>query len=106
MGLAFKENCPDVRNSRVVDIVRELTTYGLHVDVYDPWVDPNAAREEYRIEMVTDPKRNNYDAIVVAVAHRQFRELGPEGIRAYGKQGSVVYDVKYVLPRELSDDRL
>jgi UDP-N-acetyl-D-galactosamine dehydrogenase len=106
MGLAFKENCPDVRNSRVVDIVRELTTYGLHVDVYDPWVDPNAAREEYRIEMVTDPERNNYDAIVVAVAHRQFRELGPEGIRAYGKQGSVVYDVKYVLPRELSDDRL
>ena len=106
MGLTFKEDCPDVRNTRVVDIVAELESYGLHVDVHDPWVDPAEARHEYGIDLVESPKKGDYDGIIVAVGHRQFREMGAEGIRAFGKQQSVLYDIKYVLPADAVDDRL
>jgi len=106
MGLTFKEDCPDVRNTRVVDIVAELESYGLHVDVHDPWVDPAEARHEYGIDLVENPQKGDYDGIIVAVGHRQFKEMGAEGIRAFGKPQSVLYDIKYVLPADAVDDRL
>ena len=106
LGLAFKENCPDLRNTRVVDIVRTLREDGLQVDVHDPWVDAAEARHEYGIDPLATPPAGAYDAIIVAVGHRQFRELGAAGVRAFGKPGAAVYDVKYVLPREAVDGRL
>jgi UDP-N-acetyl-D-galactosamine dehydrogenase len=106
MGLTFKENCPDVRNTKVIDIVKELSTYGSIVDVHDPWVDPREAKEEYGIELAMEPPKKAYDVIVLAVAHRQFREMGVDGIRAYGNANSVVYDIKYLLDSTLVDDRL
>ncbi|MFQ5983385.1 MAG: Vi polysaccharide biosynthesis UDP-N-acetylglucosamine C-6 dehydrogenase TviB [Woeseiaceae bacterium] len=106
LGLAFKENCPDVRNTKVVDIVRELSMYGAIVDVHDPWVDPEDAKAEYGIELRVEPAEEAYDVVIVAVAHRQFEELGEAGIRAFGKRRSIIYDVKYLLPPEASDERL
>jgi UDP-N-acetyl-D-galactosamine dehydrogenase len=106
LGLAFKENCPDLRNTRVVDIVSELTSYGSTVDVHDPWVDAAEAKSEYGIELVGEPGAGNYDAIVIAVGHRQFVDLGAAGIRRFGKPSSLVYDIKYVLPQGAADDRL
>ncbi len=106
LGLAFKENCPDLRNTRVVDIVHTLTDYNLAVDVYDPWVDAAAAKHEYGITPIAAPKAGDYDAVVIAVAHQQFVELGAAGVRTFGKPQSVVYDVKYVLPRDAVDGRL
>jgi UDP-N-acetyl-D-galactosamine dehydrogenase len=106
MGLTFKENCPDVRNTKVVDIVSELASYGAEVDVWDPWVDPAEARAEYAIELTPEPENGAYDVVVIAVAHREFRQLGAEGIRALGKESSVIYDIKYVLPADAVDDRL
>ncbi len=106
LGLAFKENCPDLRNTRVVDIVQALRGYNAQVDVHDPWVDAGGARHEYGIEPVQSPSPGDYDAIVVAVAHREFAALGASGVRALGKPVSVVYDVKYVLPRDAVDGRL
>ncbi|RMG31231.1 MAG: Vi polysaccharide biosynthesis UDP-N-acetylglucosamine C-6 dehydrogenase TviB [Gammaproteobacteria bacterium] len=106
MGLTFKENCPDLRNTRVIDVIEELRSYNAEVDVYDPWVDPDEARKEYGIEPVSEPPRGTYDAIVVAVAHDQFRELGIEGIRALGKPHAVVFDVKYLFPADVVDGRL
>lgn len=106
MGLAFKENCPDLRNTRVVDIVRELREYGVDADVHDPWVDPREAQEEYGITPVAAPASGQYDGIVLAVAHRQFAELGAAKIRAYGKPQHVLYDLKYVLRPDESDLRL
>jgi UDP-N-acetyl-D-galactosamine dehydrogenase len=106
LGLAFKENCPDLRNTRVVDIVHALRGYSVDVDVYDPWVDAAEAEHEYALTPIAEPKRGDYDAIVVAVGHHQFVTLGAEGIRAFGKPTSVVYDVKYVLPRDAVDGRL
>ena len=106
LGLAFKEDCPDVRNTKVVDIITELDGYGAHCDVYDPWVDPDEAREEYGLELLKEPQQGYYDAIVIAVAHQQFKKLGVEGIKAFGKPGAIVYDVKYLLPAAETDDRL
>jgi UDP-N-acetyl-D-galactosamine dehydrogenase len=106
LGLAFKENCPDLRNTRVVDIVRELRNYNARVDVFDPWVDPSEAQREYQLEPIGDVGTGVYDAVVVAVGHDQFRALGAEGIRAFCKPECVVYDVKYVLPRDAVDGRL
>jgi len=103
MGLAFKEDCPDLRNTRVIDVIRELQAYRATVDVYDPWVDPAQAQREYSIEPVAAPQPGAYDAIVLAVAHRQFREMGAGGVRAFGKTGSVVYDVKGILPPGAAD---
>lgn len=106
MGLAFKENCPDLRNTRVVDIVEELTDYGCDVEVYDPWVDLIEARREYAVAMIDELKPNCYDGIVVAVAHRQFIEMGGAEIRSLGKDVSVLYDVKSALAPESSDLKL
>ncbi len=107
LGLAFKENCPDLRNTRVVDIVHALQGYNARVDVHDPWVDAAEAQHEYGISPIKTPEQGAYDAVIVAVGHRQFCELGGEGVRAYGKpDGSVVFDVKYVLPRDAVDGRL
>jgi UDP-N-acetyl-D-galactosamine dehydrogenase len=106
LGLAFKENCPDLRNTRVIDIVRELESSHARVDVYDPWVDAEEAASEYRVRLVDELAEGAYDAVIVAVAHRQFRELGPARIRALGKPGAVLFDVKSVLPREAVDGRL
>jgi UDP-N-acetyl-D-galactosamine dehydrogenase len=106
MGLTFKENCPDLRNTKVIDIVTELKEYGVNVDVYDPWVSVEGARDEYGITPVAMPANDNYDAIVVAVAHRQFKELGAAGLRAFGKEEHVLFDLKYVLPRGEADLRL
>ena len=106
LGLTFKENCPDLRNTRVVDIIREFEDYHARIDVYDPWVDPNEAYEEYGILPVRELREGHYDAIILAVAHRQFVELGAAGIRALGKPHAVLYDVKSILPREAVDARL
>jgi UDP-N-acetyl-D-galactosamine dehydrogenase len=106
LGLAFKENCPDLRNTRVVDIVAALKGYHVQVDVHDPWVDADEAKHEYGLAPIDAPKAGAYDAIIVAVGHRQFAALGAEGIRVLGKPVSVVYDVKYVLPRAAVDGRL
>ena len=106
LGLAFKENCPDLRNTRVTDVIAELASYHTQVEVHDPWVDAAQARAEYGIELIDAPVPGRYDAIVLAVAHRQFLELGAEGIRARGKPGCVLFDVKQALPRAAVDDRL
>ena len=106
LGLTFKENCPDLRNTRIVDIISELGSYGSTVDVHDPWVNPDEAKAEYGIELVAEPGQGAYDAILIAVGHQQFHALGADGIRAFGKPGSLVYDIKYVLPQGAADDRL
>jgi UDP-N-acetyl-D-galactosamine dehydrogenase len=106
MGLAFKEDTPDLRNTRVIDIVRELADYGVQVDVWDPWIAPDAAQEEYGLALVEGPAEGAYDAIVLAVAHRQFAELGPDRIRALGRPDAVLFDVKSALPKAASDLRL
>ena len=106
LGVAFKEDCPDVRNSKVVDVVMELTGYGCDVDIYDPWVGADELQNEFGLSVVEDPKNGFYDAVVVAVGHEVFRAMGAERIRAFGKEDSVVYDIKYVLPAESVDDRL
>lgn len=106
MGLAFKENCPDLRNTRVVDIVDELKEYHVQVDVYDPWVDPEDAVAEYGIRPVTEVQPGQYDAIVVAVAHRQFATMGSAAIHALGKPKHVLYDLKYLFPADQTDLRL
>ncbi len=106
LGLAFKENCPDLRNTRVVDIVQSLKGYNAQVDVHDPWVDAAEAQHEYGITPIAQVQPGAYDAIIIAVGHNQFRDLGVEGIRAYGKPGSVLYDVKYLLSRDAVDGRL
>jgi UDP-N-acetyl-D-galactosamine dehydrogenase len=106
LGLTFKENCPDLRNTKVIDIIGELDSFGAQVDVHDPWVDPDSAKAIYGLDLVPDPKPSSYDVVIIAVAHEQFRALGAEGIRRFGKDGCILYDVKYLLPKELSDDRL
>jgi UDP-N-acetyl-D-galactosamine dehydrogenase len=106
LGLTFKENCPDLRNTRVVDIVEELSDYGIACDVYDPWVDPTEAEREYGITPVAEPSMRAYDAIILAVAHREFAALGVERIRALGKPGAVLYDVKQLFPADQVDGRL
>ncbi|MEX1056795.1 MAG: nucleotide sugar dehydrogenase, partial [Natronospirillum sp.] len=106
MGLSFKENCPDLRNTRVVDIIRELESCGVLVEVYDPWVNSDNAATEYGITMVQQPKRGAYNAVVIAVGHQQFKDLGIEGIRALGQPTHVLYDLKYLFPTEQTDVRL
>ena len=106
LGLAFKENCPDVRNTKVADIVTEFATYGANVDVHDPWVDANDAKAEYDIDLVETPEKAAYDVVLLAVAHNEFREMGEEAIKAYGKPDCVYFDIKYMLPAAASDGRL
>ena len=106
MGLTFKENCPDLRNTRVVDIVAELKDYNCDVDVYDPWVSLEEAQHEYGITPIGQPDAGTYDAIILAVAHHQFKDMGAVAIRAFGKPTSVLYDLKYVLAAQEADLRL
>ncbi|WNO07869.1 Vi polysaccharide biosynthesis UDP-N-acetylglucosamine C-6 dehydrogenase TviB [Teredinibacter sp. KSP-S5-2] len=106
LGLTFKENCPDIRNTKVVDIVAELQDYGVDVDVCDPWVDAAEAQHEYGITPISEPAKGDYDAVILAVAHKQFAEMGADAIRAYGKAEHVLYDLKYVLPSDAADIRL
>ncbi len=106
MGLTFKENCPDVRNTKVVDIVSELGSYGAEVDVHDPWVDAEEAQHEYGIALKEKPDKGAYDVIILAVAHEQFRQLGEKGIKAFGKKDSILFDIKYLLPAAAADGRL
>jgi UDP-N-acetyl-D-galactosamine dehydrogenase len=106
LGLAFKENCPDVRNTRVVDVVRELLVYGARVEVYDPWVDADIAEHEYGFRPISRPRPGNYDAVVLAVAHREFREMGIEKVRKFGRRKCVVFDIKHVFAADQVDGRL
>lgn len=102
MGLAFKENCPDLRNTRVIDVIQELREYGISVDVHDPWVDPAEARAEYGLNIVTTPEPQSYDGLVLAVAHDDFRQLGTEGLLRLLREQHAIFDVKAVFP-ELKD---
>jgi UDP-N-acetyl-D-galactosamine dehydrogenase len=106
MGLTFKENCPDIRNTRVVDIVAELKTYGVNVDVYDPWVNADEASHEYNIRPIPQPEAGTYDAIVLAVAHDEFKAMPIADIRALGKAHAIIYDLKYLFPADQTDARL
>ena len=106
MGLTFKENCPDLRNTKVVDIVSELKEYNVNVDIIDPWCSSEEAQHEYGLSLIEQAKTGFYDAIVLAVGHNEFKVLGAEKIRAFGKQEHVLYDLKYVLDKESVDMRL
>lgn len=103
LGLAFKENCPDLRNTRVTDIIDELRSYSAQVDVHDPWVAPAHAQSEYGLALVEKPEPGAYDAVVMAVAHDRFTALGADGVRAFAKPGAVLFDVKRALPRDSVD---
>jgi UDP-N-acetyl-D-galactosamine dehydrogenase len=106
LGLTFKENCPDVRNTKVADLVKELAAFRCEVDVYDPWADEAEALHEYGIRLIAEPKQGGYDAIVLAVAHREFQALGYDQIRAFGRPNLVIFDIKNVLPKDKVDGRL
>lgn len=107
LGLTFKENCPDVRNTKVVDIVKALRAYNTHVDVYDPWVDVTEAQHEYGLACLSQaPVQGQYAAIILAVGHHQFLAMGEQGIKAFGQPGAVVFDVKSILPMGAADGRL
>ncbi|WP_322522337.1 Vi polysaccharide biosynthesis UDP-N-acetylglucosamine C-6 dehydrogenase TviB [Guyparkeria halophila] len=106
LGLTFKENCPDLRNTRVVDVINELRDYNVNVEVHDPWADPAQACDEYGISLVEQPAQGHYDAVVIAVSHNQFVQLGAQGIRSLARDGGLVYDIKHVLGRDEVDGRL
>ena len=100
LGLTFKENCPDLRNTRVVDVVAELRDYGVHVDVHDPWVDAADVQQEYGLALVTTPVPEAYAAVILAVAHDSYREAGASALRRYGRPGHVFRDLKSVFERD------
>lgn len=106
LGLTFKENCPDIRNTRVVDVLEELKDYNCTVDVFDPWVDPKEAHHEYGVDVIKEPAVGAYDGILIAVSHKQFKDMGAAKIHSFGKAAHVVYDLKYVLPKSDVDLRL
>ena len=106
LGATFKENCPDLRNSRVVDIIRELRAFNANVDVHDPWADREEVHDEFAVDLVDAPPAGGYDAVILAVAHDQFRELGENGIRGWLRQSGILYDVKSTLPVGAADERL
>lgn len=106
LGLSFKENCPDIRNTRIIDIVNELKEYHIDADVYDPWIDAQEAKHEYGIQPISTLENGKYDAVILAVAHDQFKAMGADAIRALGKSEHVLYDLKYVLSQAESDLRL
>lgn len=106
LGLAFKENCPDIRNTRVIDLVKECQDYGANVDVCDPWVSPEDAEREYGISLTQSLQKNHYHAVILAVAHDEFKSMGAEEIRALGVENAVVYDIKYMLAKDDADARL
>jgi len=107
LGLTFKENCPDLRNTRVVEMVDELSgTYNAKVDVFDPWVDKDEAKAVYNLDLIEQPALASYDAIIVAVSHHQFKDMGIEGVKALGKKNHVLYDIKCLFPSDGVDGRL
>jgi UDP-N-acetyl-D-glucosamine/UDP-N-acetyl-D-galactosamine dehydrogenase len=108
LGLTFKENCSDLRNTRVIDLAREFQEYRAGVEIHDPWADRDEARHEFGPDLLLaeEPAADTYDAIVVAVAHDQFRQLGIEGLRKFGRQGAVIYDIKGIFPIDAVDGRL
>jgi len=106
MGFSFKENCPDLRNTRVVDLVQEFEQFNCNVYVYDPWVDKEEVFEEYKIHLIQEPENGKYDVVLLAVEHKEFKELTSDQIRAFGKTNCVLYDVKYILDARDSDGRL
>lgn len=106
LGLTFKENCPDVRNTRVVDVRKALIEWGAEVDVCDPWVNADEVRHEYGFDVITDPSEGAYDGIILAVAHEDFRKQGVSAIRKLGKPDHVLYDLKYLFDAEQTDVRL
>ncbi|CAG0905341.1 unnamed protein product [Cyprideis torosa] len=106
LGLTFKENCPDLRNTKVIDSIGELEEYNIEVDVYDPWANPDEAQAEYGVALLKEPLAGEYDGILITVAHDDFKNLGPEHIRSYGKKNHVLYDVKNLFPPHLSDASL
>ena len=106
MGLTFKEDCPDLRNTRVVDVIEELSNFHCNIDVYDPWIDKEESIREYGITPIEQPERGKYDAIIITVAHHQFKSMGIDVIRTLGKENHVLYDIKYILPAEQVDGRL
>jgi UDP-N-acetyl-D-galactosamine dehydrogenase len=107
LGLTFKENCPDLRNSKVVDIIKTLGEYNATIEVYDPWIDVEEARHEFGlVAEAIEPPTGRYDAVILAVGHREFAAMGPDKIRAFGRPGSVLFDVKGLFPKSASDGRL
>jgi len=106
LGLSFKEDCPDIRNTKVIDIINELIEYDCDVDVFDPWVDKGVAAKEYDINLLEDIQINYYDAIVIAVSHKQFKKMGIEKIKSFGKQKHILYDLKYLFSADQTDQRL
>ena len=106
MGLSFKENCPDIRNTRVVDVIAELKDFECDLDVYDPWVLPEVALKEYEIELTTELNPASYDAILLLVAHDDFKKMGVDKIHALGKEKHVLFDIKSIFPRDRTDLRL
>jgi len=106
MGLTFKENCPDLRNTKVVDLITEFINFNCNVDVYDPWVDKERAVYEYKIRPIDSPIPNTYDVIVLAVAHDEFKQLPLSQVKSYGKENHVIYDIKYLLKADEVDGRL
>ncbi len=106
LGITFKENCPDIRNSKVVDLVRELRNYGVDVDIHDPWADPNECKHEYRIRLTRTPKARHYDAAIVAVAHREFKTRGVKAVHGLCRRNHVLYDIKHSFPASEVDGRL
>jgi UDP-N-acetyl-D-galactosamine dehydrogenase len=106
LGLTFKEDCPDIRNTKVVDIISELKEYNINVDINDPWCSAEEVEHEYNLSLIEKPEQGNYDAIIIGVAHSQFKELGAENIRKLGKKNHILYDLKHILPKNSSDMRL
>ena len=106
MGFTFKENCPDIRNTRVIDVVNELLSYGSHVDIVDPWVDSHEAQDEYGVKVIAQPDKMHYDAIILAVAHREFRDMGVQTIKSFGNKNCILYDLKSVFSANESALRL
>ena len=106
LGLTFKENCPDLRNTRVVEMINEFKTYYAHIDIFDPWVDKSEAKAIYNLDLIEQPERDYYDAVIIAVSHDQFKDMGLHGVRALGKENYVLYDIKYLFASEGVDGRL
>ena len=106
MGLSFKENCPDIRNTKIVDMVKALKEYDLDIDIYDPWVDPGEVEQEYGVAPVTQLASHSYDAVILAVAHDQFKAMTAQEMRDLGKSKHVLYDLKYMLDKQESSLRL
>ena len=106
MGLTFKENCPDLRNTKVVDIIKELKEYSINPDILDPWCSNDQALDEYNLSITKNPKKDYYDAIILAVSHNEFKEMGVDAITELGKENFVLYDLKYLLPKDHVDMRL